>query len=71
MNILDCLKIGGFGIFASKLNFHSNNQYEKEIKELVDEEYWQFTSEHSFFRYDKLCGKVGKFSTKPVKIFAY
>ena len=69
--ILDCLKIGGFAIFATKLNYHNQNQYEQEIKKLEEDGYWKFTAEHTFYRYDKLCEKVGKFSTKLVKILAY
>jgi hypothetical protein len=53
------------------LDLHSKNQYEPEIKELEDTGFWKFTSEHSFYRYDKLCDKVGKFSSKLVKVLCY
>jgi len=33
--------------------------------------YWKFITEHTFYRYDKLCNGVGKFSNKMVKIVAY
>lgn len=58
-------------MFATKLDLHQKNQYEPVIQHLVDHGHWQFVSEHSFFRYDKLCGKVGNFSSKLVKILAY
>lgn len=70
-NMVECCKTNGFIVFATKLDFHQKNQYEPEIKELEDTGFWQFTSEHSFYRYDKLCDKVGKFSTKLVKILCY
>jgi len=38
---------------------------------MVTEGYWNFTAEHSFYRYDMLADKMGKFSTKLVKILAY
>jgi len=63
--------MGGFAIFATKLDYSGEDQYKEIIHSLAEEEYWSFTSEHVFFRYDKLCDKVGKFSTKKVKIFAY
>lgn len=31
----------------------------------------EYVADHSFYRYDKLCNKVGKFSTKLVKIYCY
>ena len=38
---------------------------------MVAEKHWEYTADHTFYRYDKLCGGVGKFSTKLVKVFAY
>ena len=63
--------MGGFVIFATKLNFAGENQYHEEMKHLAAEEYWTFTAEHSFYRYDKNADGSGKFSNKMVKIFAY
>jgi hypothetical protein len=71
MNLIECCQIGGFIVFATKLDLHQRNQYEPEIKHLEQNGYWQFTSEHSFYRYDKLCGKFGNFSTKKVKVLCY
>ena len=71
LDLISCVKLGGFIIFATKLNYFGEDQYAAEIKKLVEQKYWQFTSEHSFYRYDKLCDGVGKFSTKLVKIYAY
>ena len=70
LDLLKCLKIGGFAIFATKLNLNQENEYEKEIQEMVAEKHWEYTADHTFYRYDKLCGGVGKFSTKLVKVFA-
>jgi len=33
--------------------------------------HWKFVTDHTFYRYDKLCGGKGKFSNKLVKIVAY
>ena len=71
MNMIDCCEVGGFIVFATKLDLHSKNQYEPEIKHLEETGFWSFTSEHQFYRYDKLCGKVGSFSTKLVKVLCY
>lgn len=71
MNMIDCCQIDGFIVFATKLDLHQKNQYEPLIKHLEENGYWKFTSEHSFYRYDKLCGKFGNFSTKLVKILCY
>lgn len=38
---------------------------------MSEEEYWTYTAEHSFYRYDKNADGSGKFSNKMVKIFAY
>ena len=54
-NIIDCLKIGGHAIFATKLDLHSVDIYDTHIKQLEAEGFWKFTSEHMFNRYDKLC----------------
>ena len=70
-HLLSCLKLGGFVIFATKLNFSGEDQYENEIKELSRQEYWTYTAQHSFYRYDKNADGSGKFSNKMVKIFAY
>jgi len=40
IHLLSCLKLGGFCIFATKLNFHQENQYEAIIQKLIAEEYW-------------------------------
>jgi len=37
MHLLKCLKMGGFVIFATKLNFHQENQYEGHIQKMIDE----------------------------------
>ena len=33
--------------------------------------HWKFVTEHTFFRYDKLCKGQGKFSTRMVKVLVY
>merc|ERR1711918_137781 len=33
--------------------------------------HWKFVTDHTFYRYDKLCGGQGKFSNKLVKVVAY
>lgn len=63
--------MGGFLIFATKLNFAQENQYEDEFNKLSHEKYWSFTAEHSFYRYDKNADGSGKFSNKKVKILAF
>ena len=70
-DLLKCLKLGGFVIFATKLNFAQENQYQNEIKIMTEEEYWVYTAEHSFYRYDKNADGSGKFSNKMVKILAF
>lgn len=69
--MLYCLKVGGFAVFATKLNYTKQDIYDGEIKQLASEGYWNFTAEHEFFRYDMLCEGMGKFSTKLVKVLAY
>lgn len=69
--MLDLVKMGGFLIFATKLNLNQENQYGPEINKLSDEMHWKFITEHTFYRYDKLCNGHGKFSNKMVKIVAY
>lgn len=70
-DMLYCLKVGGFAVFATKLNYTKQDIYDGEIKQLASEGYWNFTAEHEFFRYDMLCEGMGKFSTKLVKVLAY
>lgn len=70
-DLLSTVKIGGFVIFASKLDKLNNNEYEKFMTKLTEEEHWAFTTDHQFYRYDKLFGDLGKFSNKLVKVFVY
>jgi hypothetical protein len=70
-DMLKPLKIGGFAVFATKLNYFKQDIYNEEIKKMTAEGYWNFTAEHQFFRYDMLCEGMGKFSTKLVKVLAY
>ena len=70
--LLDCLKVDGYAVFATKLDMHESNVYEKEIKELEENGYWKFITDYKFYRYDKLCGNgVGKFSPKKVHYLVY
>lgn len=71
LQMLDMCKMGGFIIFATKLNLNQKNQYGPEMDNLSEELYWKFVTEHTFYRYDKLCNGQGKFSNKMVKIVAY
>lgn len=41
------------------------------MQKLVDEKYWKYVAEHSFYRYDQNPDGSGKFSNKKVKVFAY
>ena len=43
-DMLKCLRIGGFAIFATKLNYLNQDIYESEINELQDGGYWKFTA---------------------------
>lgn len=63
--------MGGFVIFTTKLNLNQENQYQYEIDTLNNEMHWRFVTDHTFYRYDKLCGGQGKFSNKLVKVVAY
>ena len=36
----DCLKTGGYAVFATKLDLQGENLYEKEIKQLEETGYW-------------------------------
>jgi len=65
------VKMGGFMIFTTKLNLNQENQYHEPMEQLSTEMHWKFVTDHTFYRYDKLCGGQGKFSNKLVKIFAY
>ena len=69
--ILRYVKMGGFVIFTTKLNLNQENQYGAQIDTLSQEMHWKFVTDHTFYRYDKLCGGQGKFSNKLVKVVAY
>jgi hypothetical protein len=69
--MLKCVKMGGFLIFATKLNLTQENQYGEAMTKLSDQQYWKYITEHEFYRYDKLAPNTGKFSNKKVKIIAY
>lgn len=70
--ILDCIKVDGYAVFATKLDMHGNNVYDPEIKKLEQNGYWKFITDYKFYRYDKLGGnKVGKFSPKKVHYLVY
>merc|ERR1711981_353518 len=71
LQCLRYLKMGGFVIFTTKLNLHNENQYLEDISKISDGHYWKFVTEHTFYRYDKLCDGKGKFSNKKVKVLAY
>lgn len=71
IHLLKCCKLGGYIIFATKLNQRFENQYEEQIQTLIDQEYWKYVAEHSFFRYDRNPDGSGKFSNKKVKILAF
>jgi 2-polyprenyl-3-methyl-5-hydroxy-6-metoxy-1,4-benzoquinol methylase len=43
-HLLSCLKLGGFVIFATKLNFTGEDQYESDIRELSNQQYWTYTA---------------------------
>jgi len=70
-NMMKYCKMGGFMIFTTKLDLNQENQYGNEIDLLSREMHWKFVTDHTFYRYDKLCGGQGKFSNKLVKIVAY
>lgn len=55
LDLLCLVKMGGFIIFATKLNLHQENQYIDDIKLLEEQMHWKYVTEHTFFRYDKLC----------------
>lgn len=70
--MIDCLRVGGYAVFATKIDLNGNNLYEQEIKELEKTGYWKFTTDYNFFRYDKLCGEsMGQFSKKKVLYLVY
>lgn len=69
--LLTYVKMGGFVIFTTKMNINQEDEYGEHINNLSDELHWKFVTEHTFYRYDKLCGNQGKFSNKLVKILAY
>ena len=69
--LLQCLRVGGFAIFATKLDAGRQDIYEHVVKELTEKGFWAFTAQHSFYRYDKLCGNMGQFSNKLVKVLAF
>lgn len=69
---LDCLKVDGHAVFATKLDMHGNNVYDPEIRRLEQNGFWKFVTDYKFYRYDKLGGnKVGKFSPKKVLYLVY
>lgn len=55
-------KMGGYIIFSTKLNINEEDQYNEQIKELTEHHYWNFITEHTFYRYDLMCDGTGKFS---------
>lgn len=70
-DLLSMVKIGGSIIFAPKLDKFNVCEYAKQIDEMTETGYWTFTTDHTFYRYDKLFGDLGKFSNKLVKILVY
>ena len=46
VDILNCLRIGGFAIFATKLNYFNKDIYDEDIKRLSAEGFWRYTGEH-------------------------
>ena len=71
VQLLQCLKVGGFAIFATKLDAGKQDIYEHVVKELSENGNWAFTAQHAFYRYDKLCGNMGQFSNKLVKVLSF
>jgi len=71
LDLLSMVRVGGSVIFAPKLDKNNVCEYAKQIEELTDQGYWTFTTDHTFYRYDKLFGGLGKFSNKLVKILVY
>ena len=70
--IIDCLKVGGYAIFASKIRIDGQNLHENEIKELEKKGLWKFKTDYQFYKYDKVFGAaIGKFSTKKVLYLVY
>ena len=51
--MIDCLKVGGFAVFAARIGPDGRNQFEAEIKELEKSGFWKFKTEHQF---DKVYG---------------
>lgn len=46
IQLLKCLKEGGFAIFATKLDANEQDIYESVLKELTDQGCWAFTAQH-------------------------
>lgn len=46
LDLLYCLKVDGFVVFATKLNYFKQDIYENDIKSMVEDGYWNFTAEH-------------------------
>ena len=40
MNMVECCEIGGFIVFATKLDLNLKNQYEPEIQHMENNGYW-------------------------------
>lgn len=69
--MLRYVKMGGYIIFTTKLNLMNEDYYGDDTEKLADEQYWKFITEHTFYRYDKMCNGQGKFSNKMIKILVY
>lgn len=69
--MLKFTRMGGFLIFATKLDILDVDQYDDITKKLCNEHHMNFLTEHTFYRYDKLGSNGGKFSNRRVKIIAF
>jgi hypothetical protein len=69
--MIGMVKINGFIIFATKLDKNNQDEYNKEIDNLTNTGFWVFTTDHTFYRYEKLIGDIGKFSNRLVKVLMF
>ena len=44
VQLLQCLRVGGFAIFATKLDAQRQDIYEHVVKDLTEKGYWAFTA---------------------------
>ena len=69
--ILFSLKPNGICVMSSQFSYMGNFWYYNQLEDLEAEGRIRLLEDEEFFRYDKICKGIGKYSKTPAKVYGF